>query len=91
MSRRKHVRKEKNQWQLFLERRIKKAENLSRQTGKDVVIYHDERDRVSLCSVNNAKRMHTPKYVLATVYNRDVQKKLEAKRQAKRSMVGGSY
>lgn len=82
--RRKHNRQAKSQWQLFLESRIKKAENRSRQTGKDVLLIHDERDRLSLCPVNDARRMHIPKYVLHTVYHNDIKKELEAKRNAKR-------
>jgi len=74
MSRRKH--NNKSAFQLFLDKKIKRAESLARSLGKDVLIYHDERDRISLCPVVNANRMYIPKYVLARVLHRDVKKKV---------------
>lgn len=44
----------------------KKAENTCRGSMKDVVLYHDEREGISMRTIRDVTTMYRPKFILKT-------------------------
>jgi hypothetical protein len=53
----------------------KVAERRCKETGKTVLIYHDERDGLSVMPIGNLKTITIPVYVLEIVKPEDIRRK----------------
>jgi hypothetical protein len=76
-------------WTQFLNKVIEKAERRCSALGCDVIVFHDERDGLSLCPVRCADTMYIPLYVLHIARYRTVKALRAASkgRQRKKSLV----